>query len=88
MAEYKAKVTTCERCGNTIIRKHLGTEHDWDEIRDKYEELPKEWMFNSQIGYTCPECSRKFQLFVLEFMDYEEKKIAPAWKNALLMGDL
>lgn len=89
MSSRICRVVTCDRCSKHIYLEKTGTETpDWGETYDVYQELPKEWMYNSEIGYLCPECARVFQLFVLDFFDRNADKIAPAWKYALTKYDL
>lgn len=80
MPEFKGKLTICSRCGKEHFRRYIGKgETDGGyTVWDKFEELPKTWMYESQIGYLCPACAGMFRLFIDKLMD--GKEIAPAWR--------
>ena len=91
MSSTKGKLLTCNRCGNTVFLKFLekvDMDGGFSPSYDKYENKPKEWMWNSEIGDLCPKCAREFQLFILRFMHGDSTKIAPSWKSALTSDDL
>lgn len=78
MQPVKGMMVTCSRCGHQHFLKYLG-KGDADggyTTWDKYEKLPEEWLYETQVGYLCPECANKFRAFVTEFMD---GKVAPSW---------
>lgn len=77
MPEYVGKMVICSRCGKEIFLKHLGTEDDWGHKRDKYEDIPEDWLNVIQLGgHLCEDCSFMFKKWVTEFM---YGQIAPAW---------
>ena len=82
MPKFKGTLITCSRCNTAIFLKHLGKENldGGHSSYDKYEELPKEWMSETQFGYLCPRCAREFQRFCRDFFP---KEVASAWRNAL-----
>ena len=82
MAEVKGKLVSCCRCSNAIFLKLLGREalDGGYSSYDKYEDLPKEWMYETQFGHLCPKCAKEFQIFCRDFFP---GNIAPAWRNAL-----
>lgn len=71
MSEQKGKMITCSRDNNFVFLKYIGKgEADggyttWDE----FEPLPKEWMYQSECGYLCPECAKQFKIFVNKFFN-------------------
>ena len=82
MPRVKGEMVSCCRCPTTIFLKYLG-KSDMDggySSYEKYEELPKEWMHESQFGYLCPKCSKEFQTFCRDFFP---DPVAPAWQWAL-----
>ena len=78
MGMSEGQQVVCDRCGNTVFLKYLG-----DEARDggysryrKYESLPEEWLYTTQMGYLCADCAKMFKAFVTEF---KKGRVAPAW---------
>lgn len=82
MSETKGKLTTCDRCGKEIFRKYIGKgETDGGYTTwDKFEDLPEEWMYHTQIGYLCPHCAGLFRAFVYKLMPSRQNIIASTWK--------
>lgn len=85
MSERKGKLVSCDRCGREIFLKYIGKgEADGGyTIWDRFENLPDDWMYTSQIGTLCPHCAGLFRIFIYKLMG--SKSIAPAW--ALRTGD-
>lgn len=82
MSETKGKLTTCDRCGKEIFRKYIskGETDGGYTTWDKFEDLPEEWMYHSQIGYLCPHCAGIFRAFIHKLMDCNQRKIASSWQ--------
>lgn len=82
MSETKGKLTTCDRCGEEIFLKYIGKgETDGGYTTwDRFEDLPEEWMFNTQIGYLCPHCAGIFRTFIHRLMNFDQRKIAQSWQ--------
>ena len=82
MPRVKGELVTCSRCSTSIFLKLLGKEalDGGYSSYEKYEELPKEWMHETQFGYLCPKCAKEFQTFCRDFFP---KPVAPAWRYAL-----
>lgn len=81
------KLLECDRCGKTHFLKYLRSETrdgGYSGEYDVYEETPKRWLHETQIGWLCPECADEFKLFVSSFVG---GKIAPAWKHPKFMTD-
>lgn len=80
MSEAKGKLKTCDRCGKSIFLKYIGQGVlDGGFTRfDKYEELPETWLWTSQIGTLCDECSGIFRSFIRVLMG--NRSVAPAWQ--------
>lgn len=85
MSAKKGMLTTCDRCGQTIFREYIGQgDADGGYTKwDKFERLPSDWLYETQVGALCPRCAGLFRVFVHKLMD--GKAIAPAW--ALREGD-
>lgn len=62
------------------IVKEIG--FDW-RISDKYEDLPKEWLHESEFGHLCPDCALQFRLFMTTFFDGKLEYLAAKWKTNL-----
>lgn len=79
MPSDKGKLITCDRCGRTVFLKCLGkgVADGGYTTWDKYEELPKEWLYENQFGYLCEECADRFRTWVYDFIG---DKLAPVWK--------
>ena len=75
----KGKMIICCRDDNFVFLKYLGKGNadggytTWD----KFEDLPKEWLYDSRFGYLCPECAKEFKIFVNKFFN---GNLAPDWK--------
>ena len=75
----KGKMIICCRDDNFVFLKYLGKGNadggytTWD----KFEDLPKEWLYDSRFGYLCPECAKEFKIFVNKFFN---GNLAPVWK--------
>ena len=82
MSETKGKLTTCDRCGEKIFRAYIGKgELDGGYTTwDKFEDLPDEWMYFTQIGYLCPHCAGIFRTFIYKLMESKQKSIASSWQ--------
>lgn len=64
-------VTKCERCGETAFRKYLSTKEldgGFTEI-EEFEKLPDGWKSYYEAGMLCPECRRKFDELIKNFME-------------------
>lgn len=82
MSGIKGKLISCDRCGHEHFLKYTGEgESDGGYTRwDKFEDLPEDWLWESEIGYLCPHCAGIFRAFIHKFMDCDQKRIAPHWK--------
>jgi len=64
------RVTTCERCGKTCIRKFI--EHvDLDggfTSYSKYEPEPEGWKWRFEIKWLCPKCNAEYTQLLNNFM--------------------
>lgn len=79
MAEVKGKMITCKRDNNWVFLKYLG-EGDLDggyTKHDKYEELPDDWLYETEFGYLCPKCTREFKMLMTNFFNGD---VVPKWK--------
>lgn len=78
MAKEIGMLVTCDRCGQTIFLKHIGTE-DLDGGYTKYnkfESLPDTWLYETPIGHLCESCAYVFRKWITEFKDGH---VAPSW---------
>lgn len=80
MPRVKGELVSCCRCPTTIFLKYLGTDSFGFRDEDRFESLPREWMYQTQFGYLCPKCAKEFQTFCRDFFP---GSLAPAWTNAL-----
>lgn len=80
MAEEKGILTTCDRCETIVFRKFIGTgDLDGGYTKfDKFEPLPDDWLYLSQIGDLCPVCANEFKRFIHNFIGQD--KVAPSWR--------
>ena len=65
----KGEMIICCRDDNFVFLKYLG-KGDMDggyTTWDRFEDLPKEWLYDSRFGYLCPECAKEFKIFVNKF---------------------
>ena len=78
--EVEGKLIICKRCRDAIFLQKIGqTDLDGGYTRyAKYENLPDSWMYNTQIGYTCPTCSELFRNFIFDTFG---SNVAPSWKK-------
>lgn len=72
-AIYKA--TVCARCGEVLLRRHLGTEYlDGGFTKnDKFEIKPDGWEYHDTTGTLCPSCEALYQSQLQAFMKYTEE---------------
>lgn len=80
MSEIKGKLVTCDRCGTTLFLKHVShVDMDGGLSRgyEKYEDLPDEWLFETEFGHLCPVCTYDFRYFISGFMN---GKVPQKWK--------
>ena len=78
--EVNGKLVICSKCKDAIFLQRIGTKDlngGYTQI-DAYEELPDTWMYNNEIGYTCPACSKLFRDFILNTFG---TKVAPYWQH-------
>ena len=83
MPRVKGEMVTCCRCSTSIFLKFIRSETldgGYGDKYEKYEELPKEWMYETYFGYLCPKCSKEFQTFCRDFFP---GTLAPRWTSAL-----
>ena len=80
MAALEGRMVICDRCDESIFLKLLG-----ERIIDggytrvpHYEDLPDDWMYETEIGYLCPKCAKVFKAFIKEFMG--PRAVAPVWR--------
>lgn len=74
----KGMLETCDRCGNSIFLKYIGTgEADGGYTRwDQFEPLPKDWSKHTGFGCLCPDCTSLLKKILIEFYGYDN---APYW---------
>ena len=80
MSEIKGKLVTCNRCGTETFLKfveHRDMDGGFSPGYDVYENLPDEWLHETEFGHLCPACAREFRYFIDNFM---YGKVAPKWK--------
>lgn len=79
MSDKRGKLTTCNRCGQTVFREYIGQgETDGGYTTwDKYEPLPESWLHTTEVGDLCPTCAGLFRIFIHKLMDGQ--KVAPIW---------
>lgn len=77
--EIRGIMSFCSRCDTAVFRKYIGQgEMDGGFTKwDKYEDLPDGWLYETEFGYLCPECARKFKAFMTDFLD---TKVVPKWR--------
>ena len=82
MPRVKGELVICSRCGHSVFLKLIGKEalDGGYSSYEKYEELPKEWMYETQFGYLCPKCAKEFQTFCRDFFP---GGLAQRWTSAL-----
>lgn len=64
------RLITCERCSKTLFLEQIGydyTDGGYTKYA-KYEPLPDEWDYTTQIGYLCPECRAEYNRLKTEFL--------------------
>lgn len=73
MPAVKGQLVTCTRCSNHVFLKYLGkNETDGGyTVWDKFEDLPKGWLYETEFGYLCPECAEEFKRLVTNFLGPE-----------------
>ena len=78
--EVRGKLVICSKCKDAIFLQRIREEVlDGGYTRcDAYEELPDTWMYNNEIGYTCPVCSKLFRDFIFSTFG---TKVAPHWQH-------
>ena len=79
MSEVTGKLIGCARCDSMIFLKLL-EKVDMDggySHYDKYQNLPKSWIYDSHFGYLCPDCAGFFADKMNEF--FMGRPLAPAW---------
>lgn len=86
MSSKKGMLTTCDRCGAETFREYIGQgDADGGYTKwDKFQRLPDDWLYETQVGALCPRCAGLFRVFVHKLKDGQG--IAPAW--ALREGDI
>ena len=80
MSEVKGKLVTCNRCGKTHFKKfieNVSADGGYSSY-DRYEELPSEWLYETQFGHLCDTCANEFRYWITSFMN---GKVAPAWTD-------
>lgn len=80
MSEVKGKLITCNRCDETLFLKfleHVDMDGGFSQGYNKYEDLPEDWLYESELGHLCPNCARDFRMFVTSFMG---GKVPQKWK--------
>ena len=82
--ETMGKMITCSRCDrddNFVFLKyirHIPMDGGYSPGYNEFEELPKEWLYESEFGYLCPECASEFRRFMTDF--FGEDKVISKWK--------
>lgn len=79
MSGVKGIMYSCCRCDEKIFLKYIGKgETDGGYTTwDKYEELPDDWLYETEFGHLCPKCARGFREFVTRYFD---GKVPPKWR--------
>ena len=78
MSGELGQMITCTKCKTNLFLKYLGKQDMYGgwESYNKFEAVPKDWLYGNEFGYLCPKCSREFKLLVSEFFGNE---VAPKW---------
>ena len=70
MAEVNGKLVTCDRCGAQVFLKCTDeNERDGGYTRwNTFEDFPEGWNYHSSVGRLCPDCNRKYEDMISEFI--------------------
>lgn len=70
MGQEEGRMTTCDRCGETIFSPKTGVvETDGGYGRyDKYQSLPEGWERQPAVGFLCPSCNNIYRLTIKQFL--------------------
>ena len=71
MASVNGRLTTCDRCGETVFSASVGEgERDGGFTRwNEFEPLPAGWETHFEVGMLCPACSSDFKELIRRFME-------------------
>lgn len=74
--EWSGRITTCDRCGRECRRSFLN-EKEMDggfTVLKNFEPMPEDWHYNGDIGWLCPDCKKKHEELIKEFMNVESEE--------------
>lgn len=78
MAHINGRLTSCDRCGETIFRRTTGEgETDGGYTRwNKFEPLPEGWEIHHETGLLCPKCNKEFRGLLEKFNQKKAEFVA------------
>lgn len=83
-SEVKGMMVQCARCGDKFFRRRLEDRHTWygscGNTYEVCEELPEDWLYESEFGYLCPVCACAFKDLLSGFFDGDLSKLPPKWR--------
>ena len=81
----KGMLCECSRCSKTVFLQYTGKgETDGGYTTwDKFEDLPKEWLYETEFGYLCPDCATEFRQMLTKFFMDNPNTLAAKWRDGM-----
>ena len=81
----KGMLCECSRCKSWIFLQYIckGETDGGYTTWDKFEDLPEDWLYESEFGYLCPDCATEFKRIMTSFFMDNPKALAAKWRDGM-----